>query len=353
MDSPHSDATAKHARSHRRRVLVGVIKIVAAIGLVAWMFAKLREEDAFERLLYEPKHWGYLGAAQVLVLAAISLNYTRWYLLVHALGLEFRLRDAFRLGSIGMLLNQVLPAGSVGGDLFKAVFIAREQPARRTEAVASILIDRVVGLYAMTLVASAGYLLGSQSTSLSPNIEAIGRVVVGVAIVGTIGIMLLMTPVFTSEKVQDAFGRIPFVGSTARRLVAAAGAYRSERRYLFAGIILSCGTHTIFVTSFWCIANALPVTAPSLANMFVIGPMSMAAGALPGMPGGFGVFEVALDRLFVEVGSPAGDGIIVALTFRVMTYVMAAVGAIYYFAARKTVVEALHEAEELAEEDVA
>jgi uncharacterized protein (TIRG00374 family) len=351
MDSPHADAA--HARSHRRRVLIGTVKVALAIGIIVWMFAKLRDENAFERLIHEPKHWGYLGVAQLLVLIAISLNYTRWYLLVRALGLEFRLRDAFRLGSIGMLINQVLPAGSIGGDLFKAVFIAREQPGRRTEAIASILIDRVVGLYAMTLVASAGYLLGSQTTTLSASVDAIGRFVVGVAIVGTISILLLMTPVFTSEMVQDVFGRMPLVGSTARRLVAAAGAYRSERRYLFAGIILSCCTHTIFVTSFWCIARGLPVTAPSLANMFVIGPMSMAAGALPLTPGGLGVLEAALDQLFIEVGAQAGDGFIVALTFRVMTYVMAAVGGVYYLAARKTVSEAMHEAEELAEEGVA
>jgi glycosyltransferase 2 family protein len=350
MDSP-LDA-AEHARAHRRRVLIGTAKLLLAVGIIAWMFIKLRNENAFHRLVHDPKHWGYLAAAQVLVLVAISLNYIRWYLLVRALGLDFRLRDAFRLGSIGMLINQALPAGSVGGDLFKAVFIAREQPDRRTEAVASIVIDRVVGLYAMTLVASAGYLLGSRATTLSASVETLGRFVVGVAITGTIGIALLMTPFFTSPRVEEAFGKLPLVGSIARRLVVAAAAYRSERRYLFAGIVLSCCTHTIFVTSFWCIAQGLPVTAPSLANTFIIGPMSLAAGALPLTPGGLGVFEAALDKLFTEVGARAGDGFLVGLTYRVMTYVMAAVGAIYYVAARKTVIEVMHEADELADEGI-
>ncbi len=58
---------------------------------------------------------------------AVSLTFVRWYLLVRALGLHFRLLDAFRLGFLGYLFNFV-SVGSVGGDLFKAIFIAREQP---------------------------------------------------------------------------------------------------------------------------------------------------------------------------------------------------------------------------------
>jgi len=38
----------------------------------------------------------------------------------------------------------------------------------------------------------------------------------------------------------------------------------------------------------------------------------------------------------------------VALTYRVMTYVMAGVGGLYYVTARKSIDLALHEAEELA-----
>ena len=48
----------------------------------------------------------------------------------------------------------------MGGDLFKAIFIAREQPGRRTEAVATVLVDRVIGMYALVLLTSAVICLG-------------------------------------------------------------------------------------------------------------------------------------------------------------------------------------------------
>ncbi len=349
MTSPHN--SPHHAAVRRRRAIIGFIKVAVAVGILAYLFVRLRGDNVFQRLVDEPKNWGALAVAQVLVLTGISLNYIRWFLLVRALGLDFRLSDAFRLGSIGMLINQILPAGSLGGDLFKAVFIAREQPEKRTEAVATVVIDRLVGFYAMTLVASAGYLLGAPDAGATTGaMESLGRVVVGLSIGGTVGIALLLTPMFANPKARANAERVPKIGPTLVRLVDAAAAYREHRTTLFVCILMSCCTHTIFVTSFWFIGRGLPIDGPDLAKIFVVGPMGLAAAAMPLTPGGLGVFETALDALYVQVGSPKNTGVLVALTYRVMTYVMAAIGAVYYVSARRTVTEAMHAAEELDDE---
>jgi uncharacterized membrane protein YbhN (UPF0104 family) len=336
-------------KTHARRVLVHSAKLLIAVGLVVYLFYRLRGDDVFPRLLHEPKNWSALLLAQTLVLGAISLNYIRWQVLVRALELDFSFRDAFRLGSLGTLLNQVSP-GSVGGDLFKAVAIAHEQPAKRPEAVASVLIDRVVGLYAMLLVASTGYLLSADSAHSGATLQAMGRGMVVLAMAGTAGVGLLMLPAFTGPRVRAWASRLPVVGHTMGRLIDAAAAYRSRRRYLFAGIAIACMTHMLLVTSIWLVGQGLPVRAPNLATTFVIGPMSLAAGALPITPSGLGVAEAALGQLYQIVGYSQGDGYLVGLTYRVMTYVMAAIGAAYYLNARRTVTEVLHEAEEAADE---
>jgi uncharacterized membrane protein YbhN (UPF0104 family) len=67
------------------------------------------------------------------------------------------------------------------------------------------------------------------------------------------------------------------------------------------------------------------------------------------MPGGLGVLEGTLAFLYTVVGSSQADGAIVAFTYRAMTYVVAALGACYYFAARQQVDRLLHDAEDLAE----
>jgi glycosyltransferase 2 family protein len=329
---------------HRRRLLIQAAKMLLAVGILLILFYNLRGNDVFVRLWHEPKDWRLLGLAQCLVIAALSLNFIRWFLLVRALELDFHLRDAFRLGSLGHLLNQVSP-GSVGGDLFKAMFIAREQPDRRTEAVATVVIDRVVGLYGILLVATAGQAIAGRTTEMTGALKTLATVVAAFAVIGTIGIAMLMMPAFTGPKVREFAARFPAIGGTLARLIDAAAAYRSRRRYLFAAILVACCTHTLLVTAIWLIGRGLPVDAPNFGTTFLVGPMSLCAGAIPLTPSGLGTFEAAMEELYRLVGCAAGTGASVAITYRAMTYVMAALGAIYYLNARKTVKEVLHEAE--------
>jgi uncharacterized protein (TIRG00374 family) len=247
------------------------------------------------------------------------------------------------------MLSQV-SLGSIGGDLFKAIAVAREQHGKRTEAVASVLIDRVVGLYGMLLVASAGYLANAQTTQIAPEIRAFANVILTLAAVGACGIALLMTHWFTGPAVQNFAGKIVVVGPTLQRLIAAAGAYRNSRRYLFAGILIACATHMLFALAFWCIARGLPTTAPPLLTMFMLTPMTLAAGAIPLTPSGLGVAEAAAGKLFAAAGYREGDGVLVQMTFRAMTYVMVAVGAAFYLRSRRNITQVMHEAEELADE---
>ena len=74
----------------------------------------------------------------------------RWFLLVRAQNLPFTLTNAMRLGMVGNYFNTLLP-GAVGGDVIKAVFLAREQ-SRRAVAIATIILDRIIGLCGLVWV---------------------------------------------------------------------------------------------------------------------------------------------------------------------------------------------------------
>ena len=165
------------------------------------------------------------------------------------------------------------------------------------------------------------------------------------AAVGTVGIGVLMTPLFTRQGMRQWAERIPGIGATLVKLIYAAAAYRTHRTYLFAAIFAACCTHTLLVTSLWLIGRGLPLDAPSFGGTFLVGPMSLCAGAIPLTPSGLGTFEAAMEKLYRMVGCYAGVGASVAITYRAMTYVMAGVGGLYYIAARKQVRQVLHEAE--------
>ena len=95
--------------------------------------------------------------------------------------LPFTLGNAFRLGLLGFFFSTFLP-GSVGGDLVKAAGIAREQ-SRRTVAVATVIMDRIMGLWGLCwLVALLGGGFWMAADLEGTKAEAPSKFVVGVAL---------------------------------------------------------------------------------------------------------------------------------------------------------------------------
>ncbi len=333
----------------QQKKLLTALKVGIAVVILGFLFQRIQGESGFSRLLNDPKDWLSLSLALGLTLVAFSLSFVRWFLLVRGIGLEFHLRDAFRLGTLGFMFNQISP-GSIGGDLLKAVFIAREQPGRRTEAVATVMIDRVIGFYAMLIVASLGiFFAGSTLTSIKL-LGSLRTIVWSSSLGGTVGLAFVLSPLATGKRARAFADALPIVGHTVTRLIEAADVYRSRRGYLFAALGLALLTHCLLITAFWCTSRGLPVRGPTFAQNASIVPIALVAGAIPFTPGGLGALEASVEFLYSAVGAGKGDGTIVALAYRAMTYVVAGIGACYYFTARKNVEHLLHEAETLADE---
>ncbi len=335
--------------SKLKRRVVAALKIVFAVGILAFLVVQAQRDDNFARLRDEPKDWNLLLAAWACTLLAVVLSFLRWFILVRALGLKFRLSDAFRLGFLGYLLNLV-SLGLVGGDLVKAVMIARTQPGLRTEAVATVFVDRLLGLYALLLVATIGIVVaGLRASPPGSAVRIICDSTLVLTVLGTLGICLLFVPGVTGDRASEILGRIPLVGATMTRLIATAAIYRTRMPTLLAAIAISMGIHSLLSVTIFLVARGLPGAAPSLAEHFLIVPMSMVAGALPLTPSGLGTFEAAMGYLYSFLGAGAevtvGKGVVVAFGYRVIMVATAMIGVGYYFASRREVARAIEEAE--------
>ena len=145
----------------KKQILMLLLKYGLGLGLLAWViysYWDIKSPDGADvglaGVLEIPMHWPYLLLAGVIGLASILLTFLRWYVLVLAPDLPFTISTPLRLGMIGYYLSTFLP-GSVGGDIIKAAFVCEQN--RRTLAVATVIIDRVIGLCGLTwLVALVG-----------------------------------------------------------------------------------------------------------------------------------------------------------------------------------------------------
>ncbi|REK18030.1 MAG: UPF0104 family protein [Planctomycetota bacterium] len=331
---------------------IQVVKWAISLAIIAFVVYRVMEEDpqTFSRFRNEPKDWSLLALAFVLLATSVTLTFVRWFWLVRALGLPFRLADAMRLGYIGYMFNLV-SLGSVGGDLFKAVFLAREQPTRKTEAVATIFVDRFIGLYGMLILATIVFanldlaIFGVKAT----NLAAIRVFTFAATAVVTACFAALLLPYFLRGPIIDWFCNIPKIGSTIRRLVDAALVYRRERSVLLACVLLTVGVHCLNVTVFYLCSEALLEKAPPLVKQFAIVPIGLLSSAIPLPAGALGAFEATMNYLYGTISDiqppPAGQGLLVTLAWRLLSVILALVGVVYYLRGRKQMDEAYHAAE--------
>lgn len=339
------------AAPHRlRHTLIVVAKISLATAILGYLLVQVQRQAGFERLVHEPKQWHLLAIGLACTAVAITLAFVRWHVLLSALKLNFRLVDTMRLGALGFALNFV-SLGSIGGDLFKAIFAAKDSPGRRTDAVATVVLDRVVGVMMMLVLASVASMFVDWEAA-PPAIKVLVQTIrfATVGLLAGVGLVLLV-PALSGEGIRRILRALPLVGSTAERLIAVISAYRDEKRLLFSACGISLLSNTIFILSFYFVAQGLPVRAPSLAEHFVIVPTANLAGAIPATPSGLGTMELAVDRLYQAVPIaeriPAGDGTLVALGQRATMILFAAACLAFYVLQRGDMRQAMQEIEEV------
>ena len=133
-------------------------------------------------------------AAAVVCLAAFLISFYRWMLFVRAIGLPFGFLDAVRIGFIGLFFN-LFAFGVIGSDALRAFYVTRQVRHRVTEAIASVFLDRFIGLLTMCGIASLAFLIWNPDEAIRgsdfyPVIQVVGTVAI-VGTVGGIGVLLI------------------------------------------------------------------------------------------------------------------------------------------------------------------
>ncbi|MES1213110.1 MAG: lysylphosphatidylglycerol synthase transmembrane domain-containing protein [Singulisphaera sp.] len=337
-----------------KKLFVNLLKFGISLGILGYLIYDAVSEDTFAQMMDQPKHWGCFAGAWALCMTATCLTFVRWYYLVRALDLPFRMADAFRLGFLGYLFNFV-SLGSVGGDLFKAVFIAREQHGKRAEAVATVVIDRVIGLYVLFVVASVAALVTGIISTEEEGVRILVQATLWCTVIGGIFIAALVMPGFTNGRVSHWLSELPRVGPLFGRLLEAIRMYRTRPGVLLLTCVLSVLVHVLNTVGIYLIARGLPGEVPSLGAHFIIVSLGMLAGAIPLLPAGLGAFEGAMDILYRVVPGgavvPHEEGLFVAFGWRAITITIAIVGVVFYIRGRRDVDAAWKEAEEMSEAD--
>lgn len=335
-------ASAGPKKSH-----VGTLVNLALIGLAFGLLALVVHQNRAKILevFSRPLDLRLLLAGIAIFQASVMLTFVRWYALVRVIEPRFDLRSTFLLGFIGYVFNLVIP-GAVGGDLIKAAYLVRMR-IRKTQAVASMVIDRILGLMGLFVLASAA---GVAAWGLAT--PEVRRLILAAWIATGAG-FLMLAAIF-----GRAFSRLfpgsvgPHhgkLGSIVSELDAMATTYRSRLGVVAAALGLSTVGHAMNVFAFFLMGRMLfPTMTTTLGQHFLMGPLTLFTMAVPLPFGALGLSEGVADQLLKLVGHPSGA--LAMMAFRVLMYACGLTGAIVYLANLKEVRGLTATAHEIEEE---
>lgn len=325
-----------------KSIVLAAAKFIIPAVIIAWLLWRV-EPEQWEDLRSRQKNYPLLVAALIAAVSALCVSFFRWWMLVRSQGIQLGVVEAFRLSAIGFLLSFV-SAGSVGGDLFKMIFLARRSPGKGIEAVASVVVDRGVGLLGLLLLVAAALQIAGKSTNA--DLAKIGDASLVLAAVGLIVLAVLVLGGQPIDRIINRASRLPYVGGIFNRIAGPLRVFHRQPLVFGIALLLSLAVHLLLAFSAFWIATALYGSdAPSLAEHTLIFPIACLAAALPIAPAGLGVFEGAMEWLYqvVPATPTIASGTLVALVFEIVKVIMAILGMIFYWTANPDVRSSLVE----------
>lgn len=254
---------------------------------------------------------------------------TRWYLLVRAQNLKLSFRKLLELTLIGNFFNAFMP-GAIGGDVIKGWYTAGSQPQFRTKAVFTVLLDRMVGLAIIIFYSSFTLLFYTEWLNRRPELQVIAYCIWGFTVCAIggaaifYGIQVFRPDIF--DKILLRLNSAQFTG----KLFSALLQYRYHLPTIIASAILSASS-MLSVNLFYKIQGDLMALPVSLSEYFFIVPLAITVSAVPLLPGGIGVGQIAFFTLFTWMQIPNPEqGSTLCTVIQIFNLLFNCIGAVVY-----------------------
>lgn len=272
--------------------------------------------------------WACLGIFPITFL----MTATRWRRLLRELDIHISYYKTFVLVMVGSFYNTFLP-GSTGGDVLKAVYVARLTP-HRTRAVVSVLFDRVVGLLALVIL--GGAMATRQYANFAvhgvagdPAARKCAQVAIGSAIIlagAFVGFYILFHP-HLRRKFDPLVAKLP--GSKhILHVLDVMEIYRGKPGLILWALLVTMPVHITVVISAMLAGMAFKLPIPAMFY-FVVVPVVVLVGAIPISPQGAGVMEFFAVLLLQKEGATVGQAVVLTMSIRCVQILWNLVGGIW------------------------
>lgn len=296
------------------------LKLTVSLGLLSLVFWRI-DRAAFVRSLHALP-WLLLIGCAVLYALGYVLSTIRWRILLGAEGVRLPLWRLTLVYFEGAFFNLFLPT-LIGGDVVRG-YLTYKLTGGNDAAVASILVDRLSGFAALTLIAATTLTLAFGRVNDWRIVAAI--VMVAVAFVCGVAVLLSerLTRLALSVLLLLGFARFQPV---LQRWVEAFRRYRQHGAALAQTFVLSFLIQGLVIVTYYFVGVGLHLGVP-LVYFFLFVPLITMMAMIPISVAGLGVREGGVIYFFSTVGVDPAAAVGMSVAWFSLTLIVSGLGGL-------------------------
>ena len=249
------------------------VRILVAVGLTALLLWQSDPRAVWQAA--RGADWRFILLACALVAIDRVLMAYRWLTLLAPLDPARRppLGTIMRIFFVSTFVGTFLPA-SIGGDAVRAYGLSKEGVGG-VDAVASVMMDRLLGVVSILIVAIAGAMLARHLIDIRALFPALALLTVTCAA----ALAVVFSP-RAAAAVAGVLARLPRGRETATRLVTAIQRYASLHLPMANVLLCSIAVQVLRVLQTYCLGLALGLAVP-LGVYFALVPLILLIVLMP------------------------------------------------------------------------
>ncbi len=234
-----------------------------------------------------------------------------------------------KLNLISQFFNLFIPGG-VGGDVVKALELSSSEKIPKQQTLASIVIDRVFGLYCMILFSTIFLLI---EINAHESIKKYFLTSFAMLIVATLGLVFLEKIILTikkiSKKTQSVFIlKIIDLLETIRLGFKSVSTFKSMVKIILLSFIAQ-----IFAITFiyYGVVITGDVHTPSIVLFFPLACFAFMASSIPLTPGGIGFGQAAFYFIFSIFSTQVAESVVIGVSLMQLFNILFSLPGVYFF----------------------
>ena len=279
--------------------------------------------------------WKLVGIGLVISFTQPLWGMLRTQRLLTDSGVVISRYDSLKLCMSGTFFSIFLP-GANGGDAYRVYAITKGYRAKLGPAIASITLDRLLGLPSLILVVIMGMAMDYQFF-LSNRI--LSKMIPFISGAGAVCLILVLYLAHAGKSRRRHDWTKPYESRDGgepgllKRIHVMIATNVKRPATLPLALLYGFLSHVACIASCQCFGMALGVQGVPAFRYYLIVPMAMAINGIPGAPGGVGQGEVAMATL-LDMASPGYDnaqaGVMIMLLFRLSNMAIGLLGGAFY-----------------------